>query len=165
MIQSIGQSVPSEDSRMVAFENLCRSRGLRVTPQRLAVYRELIETHEHPSAEWVHRRLREKYPNISLDTVNRTLLTLARIGAAFIVEGGGDAKRFDAGIEPHQHFRCVACRKVIDFHYEAFDKIETPDAISHLKVLRKTVYFEGLCDECITNNRSEEPISQNGDEQ
>jgi len=140
------------DRRMAAFERQCRVNGMRVTPQRMAVYRELIATDEHPSAEWVYRRVRAVYPGISLDTVNRTLLLLAEMGAASIVEGSGDAKRFDGGDECHQHFRCVRCKRIIDFHHEPFDDIEVPNAIGRFTVLRRSVYFEGICDRCEEKN-------------
>ena len=88
-------------------------------------------------------------PNISLDTVNRTLLTLTRIGVAFVVEGSGDVKRFDAGLEKHQHFKCNKCKKIIDFHHKPFDDIPVPKNISRkFTVLRQTVYLEGICDSC-----------------
>ncbi len=41
----------------------------------------------------------------ALDTVNRTLLTLRDIGAAFVVEGCGDAKRFEAKDEKPSTFQ------------------------------------------------------------
>jgi Fur family peroxide stress response transcriptional regulator len=137
---------------MTQFQEQCKAGGLRITPQRLAVYRELISTDEHPSAEWIYQRVRKTYPNISFDTVNRTLLTLANIGAASIVEGTGEAKRFDGGDESHQHFKCIRCRRIVDFHHEPFDDIEIPRAIRGLRVLRKTVYFEGVCDRCEEKN-------------
>jgi Fur family peroxide stress response transcriptional regulator len=134
---------------MEAFRARCRETGLKVTPQRTAVYRALLETTEHPSAEAVFRQVREVFPSISLDTVNRTLLTLSDIGVAFVVEGSGDAKRFDANLKNHQHFKCLKCRQIIDFHHEPYDQIEVPENLAgRFTVLRKTVYLEGLCDVC-----------------
>jgi len=135
--------------RMNVFEAKCREAGLKVTPQRMAVYKVLIESKRHPSAEMVCREVRKVIPNISLDTVNRTLLTLARIGAASIVEGSGDVKRFDGCLETHQHFKCIKCKRIFDFHYKPFDNIAVPKNISRrFTVLRKTVYLEGICDLC-----------------
>ncbi len=137
------------EEQMNAVKARCRARGLKVTPQRMAVYRVLVESTEHPSAEGVFRKVRETFPSISLDTVNRTLLTLNDIGAAFVVEGSGDAKRFDANLKNHQHFKCVKCRRIIDFHYEAFDSIDIPENLAgRFTVLRKTVYLEGYCNLC-----------------
>lgn len=135
--------------QMDAFQVRCRQANLKVTPQRMAVYKVLVETDEHPSAEMVFNKVRQQTPNISLDTVNRTLLTLAKIGAAFIVEGSGDAKRFDGNLEHHQHFKCIKCRRIVDFHYKPFDNIKLPAKISKkFTVLKKTVYLEGVCDLC-----------------
>ena len=135
--------------KMDAFRARCREAGLKITPQRMAVYKVLIESKQHPSAEVVFRKVRETIPHISLDTVNRTLLTLAEIGAASIVEGSGDVKRFDGKLETHQHFKCIKCKRIVDFHYKPFDNIPIPKNISRkFTVLRKTVYFEGVCDVC-----------------
>ena len=131
------------------FANKCKEIGLKVTLQRIVVFRELFKTDEHPSAETLHKKIKEKFPSISLDTVNRTLITLSEIGAADIVEGSGDAKRYDAGLGGHQHFKCVKCKRIIDFHYKPFDDIKIPAYINKkFKVLKKTVYLEGICDVC-----------------
>jgi Fur family peroxide stress response transcriptional regulator len=135
--------------RIDSFQVRCRQAGLKVTPQRVAVYRALLETNEHPSAETVFREVRKVYPSISLDTVNRTLLTLNDIGVAFVVEGSGDAKRFDANLASHQHFKCTRCKRIVDFHYKPFDNIRIPKSLQRkFTVLRKTVLLEGLCDLC-----------------
>ena len=133
-----------------SFERKCRRAGLKVTPQRIAVYKVLAGTNEHPCAESVFQQVKKLIPNISLDTVNRTLLTLNRIGVAFIVEGSGDPKRFDANLYDHQHFKCIKCKKIIDFHHRLFDNIKVPPSLAkRFKVLRKTVYLEGICRSCL----------------
>lgn len=132
-----------------AFQSRCRQEGLKITPQRIAIYKALVESKEHPSADMLHRKVKEILPNISLDTVNRTLLTLAEIGAAFIVEGSGDVKRFDGGMHNHQHFKCIKCKRIIDFHHKPFDDILVPSELGEkFIILRKTVYLEGTCDCC-----------------
>ena len=131
------------------FEEKCHAAGLKITPQRLAVYRELVKSKEHPSAMSVWQGVRHVFPNISLDTVNRTLLTLAQIGAAYIVEGSGDVKRFDAHCDDHQHFKCVKCKRIIDLDDGLFGKIDVPRELADkFEILRKTVYIEGYCDQC-----------------
>jgi len=143
------QGENQSQGKMDAFQLRCRKAGMKVTPQRVAVYKALIESKEHPSADVLWRKLRKTFPNISLDTVNRTLLTLAEISAAFIVEGSGDVKRFDGCLESHQHFKCLKCKKIIDFHHKPFDSITVPKNIREkYVVLKKTVYFEGICDLC-----------------
>lgn len=137
------------DEKTMQFTSQCREAGLKVTPQRIAIYRELLQTDEHPSAEMLYEKVKKTFPSISLDTVNRTLLTLNEIGAAFTVAGSGDARRFDGGLHEHQHFKCVKCKRIIDFHHKPFDNIRLPAEISKkFTVLRKTVCVEGICDLC-----------------
>ncbi len=136
-------------AKLDAFAAKCSAAGLKVTPQRTAVYKALLEMEEHPSAEVVYQRVREVFPNVSLDTVNRTLLSLSEIGAASVVEGSGDAKRFDGNLANHQHFKCLKCKRIIDFHHKAFDNVKIPGSIKkRFVVLKKAVYFEGICDLC-----------------
>jgi Fur family transcriptional regulator, peroxide stress response regulator len=147
--QCIKTRQSKHEDRFEMFIQACRGKGLKITPQRMAVYRTLVESKEHPSAEMVWNYLKRMFPGISLDTVNRTLLTLAEIGSANIVEGSGDARRYDGDLNNHQHFKCIKCKKVFDFHYEPFDDIKVPASIeAKFKILRKTVYLEGICDSC-----------------
>lgn len=144
------KTVKKQDKRVQEFENLCREKGLKITPQRIAVFKALITTKTHPTAEEVYREVRKELNNISLDTVNRTLNTLLEIGAAFLVEGTGQPKRYDGGGEDHHHFRCLECGQILDFHYEPFEQIELPPQINEqFTVLRKSIYLEGICKRCL----------------
>ncbi len=137
------------DEKIRCFTGLCRKIGLRITPQRIEIYKELIKTGEHPSAEILYGKVKKTFPNISFDTVNRTLLTLNKTGVAFIVEGSGDVRRFDGGLEKHQHFKCTKCKRIVDFHHKPFDDIKVPASIGkRFTVLRKSIYLEGICDLC-----------------
>ena len=134
---------------MQAFEAICRQFGLSITPQRTAIYKELTGSAEHPSAITIFNKIREYYPNISLDTVNRTLLTFHEIGLAKVVEGSGDAKRFDPNLTAHHHFRCIRCGKIIDFSDHGYDAIEIPRELQDkFIVTAKIVHLEGICDGC-----------------
>lgn len=137
------------EQKIEYFFNLCREKGLKLTPQRIEIYKALLASKEHPSAETVYDEIHKKMPNVSFDTVNRTLNTLAEIGAAFIVEGTGDVRRFDADCRNHQHIKCVKCKKIFDFSHKSFENVQVPESIaSNFKILRATVYIEGLCKTC-----------------
>ena len=139
----------STEKRLLSFESICREHGLSITPQRVAIYKELISSLEHPSAIMIYKKVSEYYPNISLDTVNRTLLTFHKIGLAKAVGGSGDPKRFDPNLEPHHHFKCVSCGKIVDFVNDAYDSLEIPGEIQNkFAVLDKKVHLEGFCDQC-----------------
>ena len=143
------------NQKMLAdFAHKCHGVNLRVTPQRVAVYQELVKSKAHPSANMVYQKVRKKFPHISLDTVNRTLLTLAEVGLASVLAGSGDGKRFDGGLETHQHFRCIKCNKIIDFNCRGLENIKLPAAIrENFTILAKTVYLEGICSYCKKRNR------------
>ncbi len=144
-----------QDWKVKKFKAECRRLGLKITPQRIAIYTALAAAKDHPTADLLHRRLRKKYPEISLDTVNRTLLTLADIGLAIVVEGTGQPRRFDADIDTHQHFICVKCKKIFDFKHKPFENIRIPKKIERkFKVIRTTVYMEGFCDTCLNKTEN-----------
>ena len=133
----------------MSFEQICRRYGLKVTPQRVAIYHELRSSGKHPSAVAIHAQVRKSYPNISLGTVNTTLLTFARIGLARVVESSGDPKRFDPDLTPHHHFRCLKCGKIVDFNDRSYDNIAIPAEIKRKYVVLGTrLHLEGLCDSC-----------------
>jgi len=134
---------------MDIFYRRSKENGLKITPQRTAIYQELLKAKDHPSANIIYRRLVKKIPNISFDTVNRTLATFSKIGIANVVEGYGQPKRFDPDTTIHHHFRCVQCDTIIDFHNKAYDNITVPQEIQkQFTVWNKKVVLEGLCNKC-----------------
>lgn len=142
-------SMPHSKSPQIPFEEICREHGLNVTPQRAAIYKELISSKEHPSAVAILAQVRQTFPNISLDTVNRTLLTFHKIGLARVVESSGDPKRFDPNLEPHHHFRCVSCGTIVDFEHEEYDRLAIPPEIAEKHLIQeKVVHLKGICGVC-----------------
>ena len=137
------------DSSMVLFKKRCKEHNLKITPQRTAIYKELLTAEDHPSADMLYERVRKVFPNISFDTVYRTLLSFSEIGLADVVEGYGEPKRFDPNTHTHHHFRCMKCGNIIDFHSEFYDNMETPREIKkEFRVTRKRVTLEGFCKNC-----------------
>lgn len=131
------------------FKAVCRRAGLRVTPQRVAVYEQVLSSKEHPSASMVFEQVRRQFPEISLDTVNRTLRTIAELGLARAVPVSSGAKRFDADLACHQHFQCMKCGKIIDFSCLAFENAKLPREIrEEFTVITKTLYVQGICKKC-----------------
>jgi Fur family peroxide stress response transcriptional regulator len=139
-----------DDGVLIArFKHKCRANNLKITPQRTAIYGELIKSKDHPSSSTIFNKLRKIFPDISFDTVNRTLLTFAEIGIVSAVEGYGEPKRFDPNTELHHHFRCIKCNKIIDIRHKSFDRIKIPQDIQkQFTVLSKRVLLEGICDKC-----------------
>lgn len=138
-----------------SFQARCHAHGLRVTPQRIAVYEELCRVKNHPTAEQVHARLQGPYPTISLNTVNETLLTLAQVGLAVIVEGFGGPRRYDADTSPHHHLHCRECGTIFDFHHQAFNRIKLPQRVAGgFEVVGTRVVVTGVCTACRAKRRN-----------
>lgn len=143
------------EDRVRRFQEACRERGLRVTPQRLEIFKELASTDEHPSAEQIYARVRTRMPTVSLDTVYRTLTTLSRSGVVSRVEILDDRGRFDANTDKHHHFVCVRCQRVMDFYWPDFDKLKVPRGIKLLgKVEQPHVELRGVCRDCLSDIKS-----------
>src|ERR1700742_4935213 len=98
------------DARLAAA---LRSRGQRVTSQRLVIGRLLRELDRHVAAEEVLRRASEQLPGVSLPTVYATLDLLAELGEARRVSVGGPVL-YDPRTEDHAHLRCRSCGAVFD---------------------------------------------------
>jgi len=140
--------------RMQAFGQTCRRSGLRVTPQRTEIFRVLAATHEHPDAETVHRRIRKRMPNVSLDTVYRTLHRLEEEGLVSRVGLTSDRSRFDGNAKPHHHFVCKTCGLVKDFLSKRLDRFRAPREVrSWGDVHSSHIEVRGVCSKCLAKSR------------
>jgi Fur family peroxide stress response transcriptional regulator len=132
------------------FKQICQEHHLKVTPQRFAIYQELLNLDTHPTADAIYQIVKREYPNISFDTVNRTLLTFAKIGIVDVVEIFGGAKRFDPNVTNHHHLHCTQCGKVFDFYSRAYDNLEVPEGVDgQFQVISKRVVLKGICKACL----------------
>ena len=137
------------ERRMQGFKDACARAGVKITPQRVEVFREVARTAEHPDAETVARRVRERMSNVSLDTVYRTLGLLEELGLVAKVDVLCDRARFDANRERHHHFVCTACGLVRDFVHPEWDRCAVPEEVKALgKVRSMHVQLRGVCAKC-----------------
>lgn len=90
------------------------SSGQRFTEQRAAVYRYLVGTDTHPTADEVFTAVRSSIPDISLATVYKALETLVGCDLALKLTYGDGSARYDGRTDPHHHARCLVCGAVID---------------------------------------------------
>ena len=131
------------------FKKACRDAGLKLTPQRLEIYAELVKASDHPSPETLHRRLIQRIPSLSLDTVYRTLATFDREGLIQKVETIQSQVRFEAIQDSHHHLICRECSEIIDFPWPSFDAARLPKkADSWGLIERKSAVVYGICRKC-----------------
>ncbi len=126
--------------------------GLKLTPQRIAIVRELADDLSHPTAQALFERLRPAYPTMSFATVYSTLDVLVDHGLAgsLNADEGSRAVRFDPNVEPHHHAICDTCGTVIDIP-RVDREVAAPAAhdVEGFRVLREERTYRGLCHHCL----------------
>lgn len=137
------------DSQMAHFEQVCRSAGVKLTHQRMEVFREVGRSGDHPDAETIYRGVRTRLPTVSLDTVYRALWLLSDLGLITTLGPSRERTRFDANLRRHHHFVCVRCGLTRDFYSDAFDDLTLPPSIREIGRVQTTqVEARGVCREC-----------------
>lgn len=135
--------------RLEEFGEHCRSRGLAITPQRLAVVEALLSADDHPRADQIYAQVRKLHPHISLATVHRTLEILCKIGEARKVTPLYQSARYDGNLNPHHHVVCVRCRRVRDVVAPDLDApLRSRSVIGEFKLLGCSVEIRALCKRC-----------------
>jgi len=145
--------VKKQTPDLKTFEEFCRSHGLSVTHQRLAIFEALASSREHPSAEQLHKAVQRRIPTLSLATVYKNLEALRAIGAVADVNPLHEQGHYEAALpgtgagQRHHHLVCVSCKKVRDLHDSELDRLRVRDA-QGFDVRAVRVQAEGLCPEC-----------------
>lgn len=78
--------------------------GLRMTRQRQGVYRTLMQERNHPTANDVFMRVKDRLPNISLATVYNCLEALVQHGIIRQVNFDRESSRYCSNLSEHGHF-------------------------------------------------------------
>lgn len=137
---------------MVEAHEALDARGLRATPQRIAIYEALLPRKDHPDVDMLYQEIHGKYPTISLNTVYNTLVTLEKAGLIRRIDAGDGRYRYDGNPEIHAHAVCTTCQRVDDVPLGA-----QPDMPALIRAAEKTarytiadtaLYFYGRCPQC-----------------
>ncbi|RMF27089.1 MAG: transcriptional repressor [Cyanobacteria bacterium J083] len=129
-----------------------KAKGLRVTPQRYAIYANLASRQDHPTVEQLLQDLNETLPISSQATVYSSLQTLREVGLVreILLEEG--RCRYDANIAKHHHFRCRCCGKIRDIAWENFADLNLDNLDLPVKAESYEVIVQGICDTCGKNS-------------
>lgn len=133
-----------------------RSRGRRLTDQRLVVAEALGKTREAVSAQELYERLHPKHPRLALATVYRALEAQVESGMARRLERSGHVYAYVA-CEPehHHHLVCTRCQQVEDLDESILRPVLTGIATRHgFAVEHERLDFYGLCASCRRRERS-----------
>ena len=138
------------DRRVDDFLVACKKHKVKVTPQRTAIFRALAATDEHPGVEEIYMRIKKDLPNISRDTVYRTLAMFEDIGVAIKVEQLCERVRYDADTTEHQHFLCENCGAIKDFYFSGVRDFFDEKILQEIGQVNSVVLrLRGICKECL----------------
>jgi len=137
------------DRRVARFKETARSSGIKLTHQRLEIFRQVASSVDHPSAEAVLKALRPRMPTLSLDTVYRTLWLLSDLGLVSTLGPRRDVVRFDPNTTPHHHYVCARCGMTRDFESEELNGLRIPTSVETFgSVDAMRVEVVGVCSRC-----------------
>ncbi len=126
-----------------------RKYGLKLTTQRLAIFKLIISRKDHPTTEQIYEALKSDYPTISLGTIYKTLHLLQELGLIQELGFSEGKIRYDPNLEPHINMVCTKCGQVNDYEPKSLKPL-WKDMVSKLNFeptgQRIDLYY--ICDKC-----------------
>ena len=135
---------PSTD----AIVQTLKAKGLRVTPQRFAVYANLLSRTDHPTVEQILAELNQHAPTSSQATIYSSLQALRTAGLIREVLLEAGVSRYDAKVEPHHHFLCQQCGSIEDIGWDALPVVDCDRLRVGLQAQTYEITVRGCCDRC-----------------
>jgi Fur family transcriptional regulator, peroxide stress response regulator len=105
------------------FREKLQEKGLKVTPQRVAIYEAIVELDNHPTAENVIDYIKKNHPNISVGTVYKVLDSLVENELLKKVKTERDIMRYDAVLSNHHHLYCAETDRIEDYEDEQLNTL------------------------------------------
>ena len=131
------------------IKELFMAKGLKLTPQRCAIYEMLTGRTDHPTAEDIYRNVKRTFPMISQNTVYYTLSALKEAGLISEVNFGHEHARYDANMDRHHHLVCVSCQEINDLYDETLNRLSMSSKNGRqYTILGHRVEFYGYCKRC-----------------
>ncbi|MBI5826435.1 MAG: transcriptional repressor [Deltaproteobacteria bacterium] len=129
--------------------NKYKSKGFKLTPQRLAILRFLEGNTSHPTAEAIYSEMKKVHPTLSFATVYNTIQALKERGLLSEITIDPERKHFDPNPAPHHHIICTACNRIIDVMADYSETLTLPgDILDQFTVTGTHVDFFGVCVDC-----------------
>ena len=133
------------------FRDILRRDGLKYTPQRVAVLKEIIKDQQHRECEDIYLALRQEGRHVSRATVYRTMDILVKNDFARKMEIGDGRARYESKVDSphHDHLVCTCCGNIVEFVNQDIENLQTKIAKRyHFKLQRHIHQLFGLCRKC-----------------
>ncbi|MCU4165269.1 Fur family transcriptional regulator [Carboxylicivirga caseinilyticus] len=99
------------------------SKGLKITPQRVAILEAIYNLNNHPTAENIADYIKISQPNIAIGTIYKVLEILVKNKIIKKVTTEADKMRYDGITEHHHHLYCIECDLIEDYFDEELNQI------------------------------------------
>jgi len=127
--------------------------GLKLTPQRLAIFDYLDGNCDHPTADDIYDYIKEQFPTMSFATIYKTLESLKEKGCLQELTIDKERKHFDPDTGKHHHLICIKCKKIVDVKKDF--PIEMPiGEHNSFELIDTNIEFYGICPECKNERRN-----------
>ena len=136
-----------EDNMVKMF----KGKGIRITPQRLAVYELLSRGKNHLTADEIYEKIKVQLPAVSLATIYTVLELFKEKELVREIRISFDRSQFEARIDNHHHFMCKSCKKIFDIDMHPCAALEKKEVDGH-KIEELQGYFYGVCKKCRENH-------------
>jgi Fur family transcriptional regulator, ferric uptake regulator len=134
-----------------------RSRGFRVTAQRMAVLHVLHHSPARLSPNEVYRRARMDLPGLTETTVYRTLDFLSQNGLVWPIRMEKGHLVYELAGKQHHHLICRECGREMELDYALLTGLySTVEAASGYKLTDDHLTLFGICPECQKTNARRE---------
>jgi Fe2+ or Zn2+ uptake regulation protein len=132
------------------LQDALRGAGRRLTSQRRLILQVLEDSDGHLDADALYDQVKARDPDVSLATVYRTLAVLREIGLVEEHRLGQDHGHYEAvRQEPHYHFACLRCGKVIEFDTPLVAQVERDLCEREgVRVTNTHLLMSGHCAQC-----------------
>lgn len=131
------------------ISNQIRSRGFRLTPQRLTILQVLQHSGEHLTPSAVYEIARQSMPGLTETTVYRTLEFLANNGFALAAHIGSGKLVYQVGGNDHHHVICQKCGGEMEVgHAQLSNLYHTIEDLTGYRLTASHLTFFGLCPHC-----------------
>ncbi len=131
------------------YITMLRSRGFRMTPQRQAILRILLEADSHLSALEICELAHQAMPGLTEATVYRTLSFLTEQGLVLAAHIGSGQLVYEIAGRPHHHLICRACGYSQDIDHAWLEQLyQEFEERTGYRIDGMHVTFFGLCPHC-----------------
>jgi Fur family peroxide stress response transcriptional regulator len=124
-----------------------KEKHIRVTPQRVGVYKIVSRENKHLTVEEIYGRIKKKSPAISLATVYAILELYVRKGLVGEVRIAAGKACFEARTDSHHHFYCKQCERIFDVNLHPCPALRQSMVEGHI-IEKLHGYFYGTCSAC-----------------